>query len=58
VLDNGRGFDPQIVAEANGHYGLVGMKERATETGGGFKLTTGIGQGTQIEAVVPASAHS
>jgi signal transduction histidine kinase len=57
VLDDGRGFDPELAAEAEGHYGLVGMKERAKEIGGGFKISSGLGRGTQIEAVVPASAH-
>ena len=59
VLDDGHGFNPEhVVAEAEGHYGLVSMKERAEEIGGGFKISSSIGRGTEVETVVPASAHA
>jgi signal transduction histidine kinase/streptogramin lyase len=58
VLDDGRGFDPELVAEFEGHYGLVGMRERAIETGGGVRISSSIGRGTEIEAVIPAPAQS
>jgi signal transduction histidine kinase len=58
VLDDGRGFDPELVAEVDGHYGLVGMRERAKETGGAVRISSSIGRGTEIEAVVPAAAQS
>lgn len=57
VMDDGHGFDPErLVAVAEGHYGLVSMRERAEEIGGRLKISTGIGRGTQVETVVPASA--
>ena len=59
MLDDGRGFNPEhVVAEAEGHYGLVSMKERAEEIGGGFRISSSIGRGTEVETVVPASAHA
>jgi signal transduction histidine kinase/ligand-binding sensor domain-containing protein len=59
VLDDGHGFNPErVVAEAEGHYGLVSMKERAEEIGGGFRISSSIGRGTEVETVVPVSAHA
>ncbi|HVH26685.1 MAG TPA: two-component regulator propeller domain-containing protein [Vicinamibacterales bacterium] len=58
VLDDGRGFDPELVAEIEGHYGLVGMRERAKVTGGEVRIWSSIGRGTEVEAVVPAAAQS
>ncbi len=34
LQDNGIGFDPQATAEGTGHYGLLGMSERARLAGG------------------------
>lgn len=39
--------------ETAGHYGLVGMRERAQEAGGHFALTTEANKGTRIEVVLP-----
>ncbi len=60
VTDDGRGFDPEttIPLEAAGHYGLVSMRERASQVGGVFTVTTSKRAGTSIEARVPASAHA
>ena len=46
VVDNGCGFDP--VANHQGHYGLVGMRERATEAGLELSLASG-GVGTTVK---------
>jgi signal transduction histidine kinase/ligand-binding sensor domain-containing protein len=56
VDDDGCGFegDRNAVHETN-HYGLTTMKERAEELGGTFTITTGAGQGTSVEAVIPLS---
>jgi signal transduction histidine kinase len=48
VEDDGVGFDPQA-AEANGHFGLKGIKERATMLGAELKIKAAHNQGTQIE---------
>jgi signal transduction histidine kinase/ligand-binding sensor domain-containing protein len=37
-----------------GHYGLVGMKERAKQIGAELKLESEPGQGTQVTVVLPA----
>ncbi len=42
VADNGQGFDPSELP--TGHYGVLGMRERATEIGGTLTIdSTGIG---------------
>ena len=57
VSDNGRGFAPEAARE-NGHYGIVGMKERVEQSGGTFQLRSGVGQGTRVTARLPLSAHA
>jgi signal transduction histidine kinase len=52
VHDNGRGFDPAAAA-ANGHYGLVGMRERAAAIGARLTIASGAGRGTEVRLVVP-----
>jgi NarL family two-component system sensor histidine kinase YdfH len=46
VADDGVGFDPDAV-EA-GHYGILGMRERARLAGGRLEVRSQPGQGTQI----------
>jgi signal transduction histidine kinase len=56
VADDGSGFDTATTAataEANGHFGLVGMRERAEAVGGRLVATSAPGRGTTIEATVP-----
>jgi len=59
VTDDGRGFDPEttIQLEAEGHYGLVSMRERAAQVGGIFTLNSSRMAGTSIEARIPAAAQ-
>ena len=39
VSDNGDGFEPSgAFAMSNGHYGLLGMRERAEHLGGEMEL--------------------
>ena len=54
VRDDGRGFDPgqQI---ADGHFGLIGMRERAEQIGGVITVDSAIEGGTQIAVEVPLS---
>ena len=51
ISDDGAGFDPDA-ASANGHYGLVGMRERALLCGGKLTITSQPGKGTTVEAVI------
>jgi NarL family two-component system sensor histidine kinase YdfH len=52
VNDDGKGFDPGKSMEA-GHYGLLGMRERARLMKGTLGIESGTGRGTQISLVVP-----
>jgi len=57
VKDDGRGFDAErTVSLVIGHYGLIGMRERAERIGGCLTLTSAPGQGTELLVVVPFSA--
>ncbi|MBC8159591.1 MAG: sensor histidine kinase [Roseiflexaceae bacterium] len=47
VDDNGRGFD-MAVAAANGHYGLIGMRERAALAQGTLTIRSQPGGGTRV----------
>lgn len=56
VSDDGAGFDipaTTATAEAHGHFGLVGMRERAEAVGGALDLVSAPGQGTTVEARIP-----
>ncbi|MBC7841701.1 MAG: hypothetical protein H7099_05290 [Gemmatimonadaceae bacterium] len=57
VHDDGRGFDPAL-AGANGHYGLLGMRERAAAIGARFTLASAPGQGTTVVVVIPRDGAS
>jgi PAS domain S-box-containing protein len=54
VIDDGRGFaiDPNIRAYG-GHWGLVGMRERATRVRGKLLVRSSPGHGTEIALLVP-----
>jgi signal transduction histidine kinase len=55
VEDDGVGFVPErLVPDADDHYGLVSMKERAETVGGRFNLSSGPGRGTVVEVLVPS----
>ena len=54
VADNGRGFDPEEVAQ--NRYGLVGLNERASLLGGRLQLETTAGAGTRVEVIIPMSS--
>ncbi len=52
VRDNGKGFD--VNQKTNGHYGLIGMHERARLTGGMFSVESDA-NGTCVQFVVGRS---
>jgi signal transduction histidine kinase len=52
VRDDGHGFDPDQQI-ADGHFGLIGMRERAEEIGGVLSVHSAAERGTQIEVEVP-----
>jgi signal transduction histidine kinase len=47
VRDDGKGFVPNQ-AQAPGHYGLTGMRERAAVIGGTLEVMSGPGGGTTV----------
>jgi signal transduction histidine kinase len=59
VEDDGAGFEapdtPDELAR-EGHFGLLGMRERAMLFGGWLSLTSQPGQGTRVEAFLPTAA--
>lgn len=57
VTDNGKGFDPEIAAEAGG-LGLISMRERIEKLGGTVSVNSVIGQGTTVQTTLPAEAGS
>lgn len=57
VRDDGRGFDPEtVVAAQSGHFGLVGMRERAARLGATLTIDGQPGRGTTVEVKVPLPA--
>lgn len=50
IQDDGRGFDPTALeaAAAQGHLGVLGMRERIRARGGEFRLTSTSGHGTSV----------
>ncbi len=52
VRDNGQGFDATQPVDA-GHYGLLGMRERARLCGGSLAVESAPGQGTCVRFVAP-----
>ena len=52
VRDNGVGFDPSV--ERVARHGLIGMRFRVEAEGGSMRLVSAPGQGTLIEATLPA----
>jgi signal transduction histidine kinase len=54
IKDDGRGFDQQDVFSSRaGHFGVIGMRERAERLGGEFRLASNPGEGTEVEVTVP-----
>ncbi|HSD83851.1 MAG TPA: sensor histidine kinase, partial [Anaerolineae bacterium] len=47
IRDDGCGFDPNAT-EAELHYGLLGIRERAKTIGGNLSIESQVGKGTQI----------
>jgi signal transduction histidine kinase len=56
VRDDGKGVDPAALSSqgSEGHYGLPGMRERATVIGGKLVVWSEVDEGTEVELRVPA----
>ena len=53
IEDNGMGFDPQTAAGKVGHYGLLGIRERARLAGGTLEIESQPGLGTKVRLHLP-----
>ena len=54
ISDNGKGFDPDHCAGPNeGHFGLLGIRERAERMGGQAAINSSPGTGTRIRIEIP-----
>jgi signal transduction histidine kinase/ligand-binding sensor domain-containing protein len=60
VRDNGCGIPPAILQDGRreGHWGLVGMRERADRAAGRLKISSSCDAGTVVELRVPAAIAS
>ena len=58
VRDDGKGMDEGVLSSHSleGHYGLRGMRERATLIRGKLAVWSEVDEGTEVELRVPASA--
>ena len=57
IRDDGRGMNPAVLDGAGtpGHFGLIGMRERARKLGGQLEVWSKPGAGTEIDLRVPAN---
>ena len=58
VRDDGSGIDPAVLSRqgSEGHYGLPGMRERATIIGAKLTVWSEVDAGTEVELCLPAVA--
>jgi signal transduction histidine kinase len=56
IRDNGCGIDPQVLKKGRGgHWGLAGMRERATRIGGLVKILSSTMAGTEVQLSIPSN---
>jgi signal transduction histidine kinase len=57
INDDGKGTDAKVLREGgrSGHWGLIGIRERAKRMGALLEVSSEAGAGTQVELAVPAS---
>lgn len=53
VEDNGVGFDAEEISNKQGHYGLIGMRERVRILGGEIHISSTLGVGTTVTVSIP-----
>ncbi|MDP3850400.1 MAG: sensor histidine kinase [Luteolibacter sp.] len=58
VRDDGSGFNPGTQqTAADGHFGLLGMRERMDRLSGSFHIQSAPGQGTTVHAEIPLRSY-
>jgi len=58
VRDDGVGFDPVAAKQQSGHYGLLGMRERARLAGGALEIDSARGSGTTLKLRLPVKVEA
>jgi PAS domain S-box-containing protein len=55
VRDDGCGIEPEVLHDGReGHWGLAGMRERATKIGGQLEISSSVSKGTDILLSIPS----
>jgi signal transduction histidine kinase len=56
IRDDGQGIGPAVLDAGGrpGHFGLIGMRERARKLGANFEVWSKPGAGTEVDLRVPA----
>lgn len=57
IADNGRGFSAEAPSASDGHFGIVGMRERVEQMGGTINVSSKKGEGTQVQVEVAAGSE-
>jgi NarL family two-component system sensor histidine kinase YdfH len=57
LRDNGIGFDPATVGQSSGHYGLLGLRERAKLCRGQLEIVSAAGVGTRLRLSLPTTGE-
>lgn len=59
VRDDGRGFDPAQMNpwSGDGHFGLLGTRERTSMLGGHFRIRSAPGAGTDVTVDIPLASR-
>ena len=56
ISDDGCGIDPEVLRSGrDGHWGVAGMRERATKIGGMLRISSSKAQGTEVQLLVPGA---
>jgi len=58
IEDDGIGFSADETSPKDGHYGLLGMKERASSIDGTLEIGSHAGQGTKVRLIVPIASST
>ncbi|HMF78706.1 MAG TPA: two-component regulator propeller domain-containing protein [Bryobacteraceae bacterium] len=56
IHDDGVGFDSETALAEDGHFGILGMRERVEQIGGAFTLRSSPGKGAAVRMTVPLNA--
>jgi len=53
IVDDGRGFDPSVSqGSSTGHFGILGMRERAKAFNGSVTIVSASGNGTEVSVIL------